>query len=180
MSYDLLMEKIITVKDNHHFIIRPIKGEDKLELQNALLKLSSQSKSQRFFAMKNSFNEEELKFLTNVDDYLHMAYVAIHVDAETEDLEGAGVIRAIREKDCPHQAEIAMTIIDKYQGIGLGGRLLELISLRAEEKGVTEFVGSLQRTNTPMLRLLTKFTTFDTTSDKGAIIHFVAKLPFRA
>lgn len=174
------MEKIITVKDNHHFIIRPIKSEDQKELQNALLKLSSQSKSQRFFAMKNSFNEEELNFLTNVDDYFHMAYVAIHVDPETEDLEGAGVIRAIREKHTPHRAEIAMTIIDKYQGIGLGGRLLELISLRAEEKGVTEFVGSLQRTNTAMLRLLTKFSALTTTSDHGAIINFVAKLPFRA
>lgn len=174
------MEKIITVKDNHHFIIRPIRGEDQKELQNALLKLSSQSKSQRFFAMKNSFNEEELNFLTNVDDYFHMAYVAIHVDSETEDLEGAGVIRAIREKLHPHQAEIAMTIIDKYQGIGLGGRLLELISLRAEEKGVTEFTGSLQRTNTAMLRLLTKFSALTTTSDHGSIINFVAKLPFRA
>lgn len=174
------MEKIITVKDNHHFIIRPIKSEDQVELQNALLKLSSQSKTQRFFAMKNSFTDEELQFLTNADDYYHLAYVAIHVDSISEDLEGAGVIRAIRSEKNPEQAEIAMTIIDKYQALGLGGRLLELISNRAQERGILEFTGCLKRTNTPMLKLLTKFSTLETTSDTGAIIHFVAKLPFRA
>lgn len=174
------MEKIITVKDNHHFIIRPIKSDDQKELQNALLKLSSQSKSQRFFAMKNSFSEDELKFLTNVDDYQHIAYVAIHVDAETEDLEGAGVIRAIRDQKFSDRAEIAMTIIDKYQGLGLGGRLLELLSLRAEEKDIHAFTGSLQRTNTAMLRLLTKFSELNTSSDHGSIINFVAKLPYNS
>lgn len=172
------MEVTVTTKSNQRFIVRPIKSGDKNELQNALLKLSSQSKSQRFFAMKNSFNDEELQFLTNVDDFNHLAYVAIHIDEKNNSLEGAGVIRAIRLKDFPHQAEIAMTIIDKYQGLGLGGKLLSLLSDRAKEKSITEFVGSLQRTNTAMLRLLAKFSKLDTKSSEGAIINFVAQLPY--
>ncbi len=172
------MEVIISTKNHKKFIVRPIKSDDQSELQKALLKLSSQSKSQRFFAMKNSFSEEELKFLTNADDYNHLAYVAIHLDENTHTLEGAGVIRAVRDLNHPNRAEIAMTIIDKFQGMGLGAQLLLLLSSRASDKGITEFTGSLQRTNTAMLKLLSKFTQLNTQCS-GTIISFTTTIPFK-
>lgn len=174
------MEKLVTAKNGEQFIIRPIRSEDREEIRKSLLKLSSNSIGQRFFAMKSGFSEEELNFLTNVDDYQHIAYVAIHLNTDTDELEGAGVIRAVRSKKNPQQAEIAMTIIDKFQGIGLGKILLSFLSDRAGEKAITAFTGTLYRTNSPMIRLLTKFKKLTTFAEESQILSFEAELPFKA
>lgn len=172
------MEKLVTAKNGEQFIIRPIRREDREELKKALLKLSSNSIGQRFFAMKSSFSENELNYFTIVDDYQHIAYVAIHLNTENDELEGAGVIRAIRSKDNPKEAEIAMTIIDKYQRIGLGKILLSFLSDRASEKAITHFTGTLYRTNSPMIRLLTKFKKLTTYAEESQVLSFKAELPF--
>lgn len=172
------MEKLVTAKNGEQFIIRPIRSDDREEIRKSLLKLSSNSIGQRFFAMKSGFSEDELNYFTVVDDYQHIAYVAIHVDPVTNELEGAGVIRAIRCKKNSHQAEIAMTIIDKYQGIGLGKILLSFLSDRASEKAITQFTGTLYRTNSPMIRLLTKFKKLTTFAEESQVLNFVADLPF--
>ncbi|MCK6595960.1 MAG: GNAT family N-acetyltransferase [Bacteriovoracaceae bacterium] len=174
------MEKLVTAKNGEQFIIRPIRSEDREEIRKSLLKLSSNSIGQRFFAMKSGFSEEELNFFTNVDDYQHIAYVAIHLNTDTDELEGAGVIRAVRSKKNPQQAEIAVTIIDKFQGIGLGKILLSFLSDRAGEKAITAFTGTLYRTNSPMIRLLTKFKKLTTFAKESQILSFEAELPFKA
>ena len=66
------MEKLVTAKNGEQFIIRPIRSEDREELKKALLKLSSNSIGQRFFAMKSSFSEKELNYMMKDGKQRHL------------------------------------------------------------------------------------------------------------
>ena len=137
------------------FEIRPILPSDKIPLQVGLQMMSPESIRQRFFSAKKEFSEAELKFFTEVDQNNNLAYVAVH------HLEGkllpAGVIRAIRKKDDPHMAEIGITIVDCYQGRGLGMRLMDAIAERAKKVGIENLFGDYHTSNLKMAKLLEKF-----------------------
>lgn len=137
------------------FEIRPILPEDKIPLQVGLQMLSPESIRQRFFSAKKGFSEEELKFLTEVDQNNHLAFVVVH--HKDGKLYPAGVIRAIRKNDDPAMAEIGITIVDCYQGQGLGKRLLNAIAERAKEVGIGKFYGDYHTSNLKMQKLLEKF-----------------------
>ena len=137
------------------FEIRQILPEDKIPLQVGLQMLSPESIRHRFFASKNEFNENELKYLTEVDQINHLAFVAVHhLDSK---LLPAGVIRAIKNIERPTFAEIGITIADSNQGKGLGMRLLNTISQHALQVGITHFYGDYHASNLKMAKLLEKF-----------------------
>lgn len=137
------------------FEIRPILPEDKIPMQVGLQMLSPESIRQRFFANKKAFTEAELKFLTEVDQINHMAYVAVH--HQNGNLLPAGVIRAIKCSDRPTHAEIGITIVDCYQGKGLGTKLFDEIADRALSVGITHIYGDYHTSNMKMAKLLEKF-----------------------
>jgi RimJ/RimL family protein N-acetyltransferase len=67
--------------------------------------------------------------------------------------DGAGVARMHRSEDDPEVAEAAVTVVDDWQGRGLGSLLLDRLTQRARQLGVHRFEASLFTTNKPMLRL---------------------------
>lgn len=137
------------------FEIRQILPEDKIPMQVGLQMLSPESIRQRFFANKKEFTEMELKFLTEVDQTNHLAYVAVHhLDGN---LRPAGVIRAIKNAARPTFAEIGITIVDCYQGMGLGTKLFDEICDRALVVGITHIYGDYHTSNLKMTKLLEKF-----------------------
>lgn len=137
------------------FEIRPILPEDKIPMQVGLQMLSPESIRQRFFANKKAFSEAELKFLTEVDQVNHLAFVAVHhLD---DKLFPAGVIRAIKSSEKPTHAEIGITIVDCYQGKSLGTKLFDEIANRALSVGITHIYGDYHTSNLKMAKLLAKF-----------------------
>lgn len=137
------------------FEIRPISPDDKIPMRVGLHMLSPESIRQRFFANKKDFTEEELKFLTEVDQVNHLAYVAVH--HKDGQLLPAGVIRAIKDSERPTFAEIGITIVDCYQGHGLGTKLMDEIAKRALAVGFTHFYGDFHTSNQKMSKLLDSF-----------------------
>jgi RimJ/RimL family protein N-acetyltransferase len=138
-----------------YFEIRQIIPEDKIPMQVGLQMLSPESIRQRFFANKKAFSEEELKFLTEVDQINHLAYVAVHHSNGA--LLPAGVIRAIKNTERPTHAEIGITIVDCYQGMGLGTKLFEEIAQHALTVEITHIYGDYHTSNLKMAKLLEKF-----------------------
>lgn len=120
-----------------------------------LKKLSPESIRQRFFLNKKEFTENELKFLTEVDQVNHLAYAA--VTSEGDDFALAGVIRAIRSEANSAHAEIGIVIVDTFHGQGLGLRLMNDIAREAELAGITHFIGDYHTSNLKMIKLLEKF-----------------------
>ena len=138
------------------FEIRQILPEDKIPLQVGFRMLSPESIRHRFFANKKEFTNNELKFLTEVDQINHIAFVAVHhLDGS---LLPGGVIRAIRNIERPTYAEIGVTIVDSYQGKGLGISLFNKIAEQSLKVGITHIYGEYHTNNKKMHKLLEKFT----------------------
>ena len=131
--------------------IRPIRPEDKTELNAAFKKLSPYSNYCRFLTPLGNLSKSQLKYLTEVDNKNHLA-LCVH------DLNfiGIGVARYIKVKDEPNTAEFAITILDEYQNQGLGTKLLHLLIDAAIENGIRKFIGFVLIENTPMLNILNK------------------------
>lgn len=138
-----------------HFMIRPIEAQDKEPLQAGLLMLSNESRRHRFFSSRKNFTEKELKFFTEVDQVNHLAFVAINMDQFGP--SPAGSIRSVRDVNRPEFAELAVTIIDLYQGQGLGFKMLEVLADAAKKQNITHFFGDFQTSNTGILKLLEKY-----------------------
>jgi RimJ/RimL family protein N-acetyltransferase len=65
-----------------------------------------------------------------------------------------GVARYVRDAGDPHAAEIAVTIVDDWQGRGLGTELLTRLSGRARSEGIHRFTALVAEDNTAMAGLL--------------------------
>src|SRR3954451_11416481 len=130
-------------------LTRPIRPSEKPLLVAGLRALSFESAMKRFLSPKSSFSAAELRYLTEVDQHDHIAYVA---------LEGGrlvAVARCVRVGD--DVADVAVVVGDPWQGRGLGRRLLRLLADRAAEEGITRFAGTMMADNRQALRLMRGF-----------------------
>ena len=65
-----------------------------------------------------------------------------------------GIARYIRDADDPQAAEIAVTIVDDWQGRGLGTELLAQLSDRARREGIRRFTALADAGNVAVAALL--------------------------
>ena len=99
----------------------------------------------------SELSDGQLDELTTVDGVDHVALGAVLRDDPNE---GIGVARFIRLEQEPGVAEAAVTVLDDYQGRGLGTLLVVLLGQVALALGVTAFRGFVLEENLPMRRML--------------------------
>jgi ribosomal protein S18 acetylase RimI-like enzyme len=124
------------------------------KIKNSLKDLSLETIRHRFLGVKKDFSESELNQLTHLD---HKDHVAIGLLEKQGQQRGVGIARFVRNMKDKSSAEFAITIIDDYQKLGLGTKLLELLILAAKEKGITTFTFSFLAENDAILKLVRKF-----------------------
>src|SRR5579862_9783510 len=140
----------IELRDGSRVRIRQGRPADQELLLRGFERLSPESRYRRFLAPMPELSEEMVRYLTEVDHHDHEAIIAL--DEATG--EGLGVARYVRSTKRPDVAEVAVTVIDDWQGRGLGTLLLEVISARAREEGITRFTALMLAANKEMMDLL--------------------------
>jgi len=135
----------VELRDGSAVNVRPIRATDKDALRSAFGRLSERSRYQRFMTPIDELSDSQLRYLTEVDHHDHEALVAF--DAPTGD--GVGVGRFVRLAD-PSSAEAAVTVVDSWQGRGLGTALSRLLAARAREEGIARFTALLLASNHQM------------------------------
>lgn len=160
------------LRDGTRVVVRPIEPDDKQALLAGFERLSEQSRYRRFLTPTPRLTETQLRYLTEVDHEWHEAVIAF---AE-ETGEPLGVARYVRVPDHPTTAEPAVTVVDDWQGRGLGSMLLDEISERARAAGVERFSATVLATNEPIIALLDHLGPDMRTSAHG-VMQIDAELP---
>ena len=130
--------------------IRPIRPADDVLVEDVFGHLGPESRRQRFLGVKNVLTPAEMRYLTQVDHHDHEALVAVN----RSDGRGLGVARFVRDIDDERSAEVAVSVVDEWQCLGLGTRLVTRLTDRAWTEGVTRFTALVLDENVAAKRLL--------------------------
>jgi GNAT superfamily N-acetyltransferase len=125
-------------------------------IERAMARLSPETSRRRFFTVRYRLSDRELDDLTNLDGVRRYA-VGASVRTPGGEVEGVGVARYARDADDPRTAELALLVVDAYQGRGIGRTLLARLAAAAIARGIARFRGLVLADNEPMLRLLRAF-----------------------
>ena len=155
---------------DHEVVVRPIEPSDRDALARGFERLSEDSRYQRFMTGISELGEGDLAYLTEVDQHDHVALVAFDGD----DL--VGVARFVR-RDGTASAEAAVTIVDDWQGRGLGTALANLLAERARDEGMTAFTALLLATNTQMQDVLASIGPARVISRDAGTIEIEVEIP---
>ena len=138
------------LRDGSRVLIRPVQRADAPLLADGFARLSATSRWMRFLTPKKELTPAELRFLTDLDHHDHEALGAL----DHRDGRGVGVARYVRQADDPWGADVAVTIVDEWQGRGLGTELLARLSDRAREENIQRFTALVAAENVAVAGLL--------------------------
>ena len=140
------------LRNGEQIEIRALRPQDRDDLMAAVDLTSSDSLYRRFFAVRRHFTETEESFYLNVNFVSHVALIAV-ADENGQPIIIAGGRYVVGE---PGQAEVAFTVVDKYQGRGVGAALLRHLAMIARQAGLRELVAYVLPDNRAMLKVFEK------------------------
>ncbi len=139
-----------TLRDGSRIRLRQGSAADRELLLRGFEQLSAESRYRRFLVAMPELTDDMVEYLTNIDHHDHEAIIAVQEGTG----EGIGVARYVRNPERPETAEVAVTVVDDWQGRGVGTLLLEVIGARALEEGISTFTGLILATNHEMMEVL--------------------------
>jgi GNAT superfamily N-acetyltransferase len=137
------------LRDGRQIEIRAFRPEDRPAFIAAAGEVGPRSRYLRFFTLKREFSEKEREFFLNVDFDKHVALVAVAEESGRKLIVGAGRYVGVE----PGKAEVAFTVIDRYQGQGIGASLVRHLAIVAREAGLHELIAEVLPENKSMLHL---------------------------
>ena len=153
--------------------VRPITAADGPALRREFEQLSARSRMQRFLSLKGQLSDAEVRYLTDVDHVSHEALVATMRLTHRP----LGVARWIRHRDDPCAADIAMTILDAWQGLGIGTELAHRLVDSAVAQGIRRFTADVFTDNAGARRLVRGLSpSVRVVSRDGPVVHYEVEL----
>lgn len=141
--------ELLKLRDGRVVAVRPLERRDRPLLAAALKQLSDHSRYLRF-ASPFGMTERDFDHLVDVDHHAHEALLAI--DPLTA--QGVGVVRYVQVPAETGVVELAGSVADGWQGIGLGSALLARLMQRAGDEGHSAFRASVLAINVPSIAML--------------------------
>jgi protein lysine acetyltransferase len=141
----------VMLQDGARLHIRPILPSDRGKLADTQPGFSRESHYKRFFSAP-PLSDKVVQYLVDVDYGDHFAWVALAAGDPGE--PGVASARYIRERAAHDTAEVAFSVIDDYQGRGLGSLLLGALGVAAAENDIRHFRARVLAENEPMRAIL--------------------------
>ena len=163
----------IVLRDGSAVLIRQVRSTDAPLLADGFARLSPRSRWMRFLGAKTTLSAAELRYFTEVDHHDHEAIGAL----SAADGRGVGIARYVRDADDPQAAEIAVTVVDDWQGRGLDTKLLSRLSDRARQAGIHRFTALVAAENVAAAGLARKLGACLAGRGPGTVEYEVALVP---
>lgn len=168
MSRSLRHSVVATLADGTRLELRPIGPDDKPLLVEGYRRLSPRARYLRFFAAADELSRSQLAYLTEIDQRHHVAVGVLH------DGEPVAVGRFVRLLRDPYGADVALTVLDAYQGRGIGRLLLETLAAVARIHGLERLHFDVLPENAAMLALLDRVGAMPRLED--GLVHAVVEV----
>lgn len=153
------------LRDGTGVLVRMVESDDKEGFAEGMHRLSARSRYLRFHSGVEKLSRRQLQYLTEVDQRDHVAWVAVTSEQDRD--VGIGVARFVRIDGEPDVAEAAVTVLDDYQGQGLGTVLLGVLAAAAARRGIRVFRTYVLGENTDMLNLFEALGATRTAAEPG-------------
>jgi GNAT superfamily N-acetyltransferase len=154
---------VLSLDDGTIFEIKPVTADDKSLLMNGFERLSERSRYLRFLGPMPTLSRRQLAYLSELD---HRDHVAIGLlDGPTP----AAIGRWVRFDDQPEDADVALTVVDDYQGRGVGRVVIQVLAAIARHRGIRWLHFDVLAENMAMLKVLDRMGAVRTPN--GPIVH---------
>jgi RimJ/RimL family protein N-acetyltransferase len=154
-----------------HHTVRALGPDDRDALALTFARMSPESRRRRFLGPKPKLSSRELTMLTDVDHVSHEALVAI----DESDGTIVGVARYNAWARRAGVADLAVAVIDDWQGRRLGTRLALQTIERAKLNGFSLVTGTTFWDNRAARRML-RTLGFNTVGYDGALLDMELRL----
>ncbi len=138
------------IRDSTYACFKALEESDRDLYIAGFKKLSETSIYHRFFGFKKELTPTQIDELMNVDNYNHIAWTAF--DIVDDEPMGIGLGRFKRSKTITTEAELGLTVIDEYQGKGVGSILLAIMYYLGGSVGIETFTGVILVNNVRLIR----------------------------
>jgi RimJ/RimL family protein N-acetyltransferase len=150
--------------------IRPIRPDDHDALALAFSRLSPESRRRRFLGPKPALSARELRWMTELDHVTHEALAAVDRNGDI-----IGVARYNAWGERADVADMAVAVIDEWQGRRIGTGLCAAVIARARANGFRLVTGTTLWENRAARRMLRRLD-FRTVGADGALLDLELEL----
>ena len=142
----------VQFNDDTALLLRPVLPGDSERSTHPTVEFSTETLYRRFMSTRAP-SPALMSYLFQVDYLDHFVWVLV------DGMDGPVVadVRFVRDVDDPAVAEIAFIVADEYQGLGIGGFLMDALTIAARVGGVRRFTARLLAENTPMRSILERY-----------------------
>lgn len=123
-----------SLTDGRCVLLRPIRPSDLDLIREGIIEMSDQARYLRFFSTFKEPPEAVVQSLGSVDGHLHIGWGALLLDGD--ECPAIGAVHAIREKAESPDAELAIAVLDDYQGYGLARMLIAAVLSHCSQAGI--------------------------------------------
>lgn len=143
----------MAARDGTPLWFRPVVSSDRDLLVQGYHDLSPESRYRRFHALYDELSAEQLRFLAELDYHDQFAWGALL--GYVPYLDAAGIGRYAKysrpASDGAVVADVGITVLDKFQGRGVGTQLVDALIVTAHANGIARFETLVLAENEPML-----------------------------
>jgi RimJ/RimL family protein N-acetyltransferase len=143
-------EERVVLRDGPAVVIRPLVSGDEAMIDAWFEGLGPETRYARFLAGVSTLSDRARSELARVDHRDREALTAVAADGAV-----AGIARYARLPE-PGTAEVAVAVADRWRGRGIAGLLLQRVAARARAQGIYCLTAVCLRSNTAVLRLLSR------------------------
>ena len=164
------VEVPVRLRDGTRGLIRDVRVEDKPVLAAEYERLSPESRFHRFLSPVPHLTGGMLHHLVDEVDFIDHVALGMIVDESGEEPRPVGIARTIRYSDMPDAADVAVTVVDDYQGRGVATMLLAEL-MRRRPVGVRRLITVVSTDNRPSLAMLRRLGPTTVSNPSGGVVE---------
>ncbi len=148
--YPSQLDHTKTFKNDTSIRFRPMKPSDEDAMRRLFYRCSREMIFYRYFYSIKTMDHNKMQTYVNVDYQKEFALVGFNADRKI-----IGEARMIRDERT-YFGEVAFLIDDKYQGLGIGTHMLDVLIGRSRDMGLKGLTAEVMADNQPMLKVFEK------------------------